>query len=641
MYELRNGCVFVRLSDDLEMLEYGKGSLYYCANAPFQFSWTGIPITPKNISQKLVTVSDSEIVIDFAGFTFNARFPGNTYCRPDPCFTPDLHMSISLQLDGEDLVINASSIDNIGDCSLSVMLAQGLMRTSTQKTAQLYIPVDYGMRFDFPRNDIFSHIYEPSSAWSLPVHGLFTREGGIGLWCEDFDRDYIVCYNTDREGTVSVQCRELYDAMANGPRQMRFMLFEAGTDFRHLSHRCRELRISSGRFQTLCQKAAWRPVVKELPGAVFWKHNVYFCERPEGIEKTYSLYVARPDWNENEGLPGNWTATEVFETAKAHGFDRVVVCNTGWNRAGFDAGYPARFPVNPERGTERDFREAAKRAQELSPGYFLNVHDNYIDAYVGEEFNADEMLQILPGTAARGGIWRGGQAYKLCSVNGLKYAERDIPRIAAISGPGCIYIDVLATVSLLCCRSAAHPATRLENWKNNRAIFELAQTCIGALAVEGCGTDLYADLVDIGAYGCLHLQNFPYRADGPIPVPVPMWQMVYHDCVLNYLGEGYTPVHGSEYRLYQALYTLLPTAFDEHSKRISFGLRSAYVAEMIDFEEITQRTVTMESDGSLRTHGVARSVYADGTEVIANFNEEPYVYAGDVIPARDFVIRKK
>ena len=166
MYELKNGCVFLRLSDDLEMLEYGKENLCYRDNAPFQFSWSGIPITPKNISRKVVTASKSEIAIDFAGFIFNARFPGNTYCRPDPCYTPDLRVRISLRLDGEDLVIDISSIENIGNCTLQVMVAQGLMKASTQKKAELYIPIDYGMRCDFPRNDIFSRTYEPTATWS-------------------------------------------------------------------------------------------------------------------------------------------------------------------------------------------------------------------------------------------------------------------------------------------------------------------------------------------------------------------------------------------------------------------------------------------------------------------------------------------
>jgi hypothetical protein len=639
MYKLSSGSAFLRLSEDLEKLEYGKSDQIYSDNAPFQFSICGIPITPKNILHKKVSVAKNAISIDFSDLVFSARFPGNNYCRPDPRYTPEFALNVSLRLDREDLVIDISSIKNIGSSPLHVIIAQGLMKASTQSKAEMYLPIDYGMRFDFPRNDIFSQHYRPSSSWSLPVHGIFTPNGGIGLWCEDLSRDYTVTYNTDREGTVNIKCTHIFDSFENEPRQMRFMLFDANTDFRDLSRRCRELRIASGRFQTLVEKAKKRPVVAELPGTVFWKHNVYFKERPLGVDKTYSLYVARPNWNETEGLPNNWTAAEIFETAKERGFDRVTVCNTGWNKEGFDAGYPDRFPVNPERGTEKEFSEAAKHAHTLSQGYFLNVHDNYIDAYESSaSFDEDEMVQLHAGAPEKGAIWRGGQSYILCSANSLKYAQRDIPIIADISGPGCIYIDVFAGVPLETCRSKLHPLTKRENLENNRKICSLAQNHIGALAVEGCGTDIYADLIDIGAYGRLHFAGFPVRADGPIPVPVPMWQMVYHDCVLNYFGEGYTSVHGREYQLYQALYTLLPTSFDEHSKRISLGLRSAYTAQMIDFEELVPRKVNIEDDGSLSTSGVARSVYSDGTEVVANFSNQPYTHKGKTVPARDYII---
>ena len=149
--------------------------------------------------------------------------------------------------------------------------------------------------------------------------------------------------NTGSEPALSLICREIYDDMANEKREIRFMLFGPGENFRGLALRCRELRKKTGRFVTLREKAEKRPVAAQLPGTVFWKHNVYFDHRPPGVNRTYSLYTAGPEWHENEGMPGNWTAEEVFETARERGFDRVTVCNTGWNRDGFDAGYPARF----------------------------------------------------------------------------------------------------------------------------------------------------------------------------------------------------------------------------------------------------------------------------------------------------------
>ena len=57
MYELRGGNAFVRLSEDLETLEYGKGSLVYRTGAAFQFTCTGRIITARHISRKTVTAS--------------------------------------------------------------------------------------------------------------------------------------------------------------------------------------------------------------------------------------------------------------------------------------------------------------------------------------------------------------------------------------------------------------------------------------------------------------------------------------------------------------------------------------------------------------------------------------------------------
>ena len=37
-----------------------------------------------------------------------------------------------------------------------------------------------------------------------------------------------------------------------------------------------------------------------------------------------------------------------------------------------------------------EFKEAVKLAHQLSKGYTLSVHDNYIDVYEAEEFNEEE-----------------------------------------------------------------------------------------------------------------------------------------------------------------------------------------------------------------------------------------------------------
>jgi len=115
---------------------------------------------------------------------------------------------------------------------------------------------------------------------------------------------------------------------------------------------------------------------------------------------------------------------------------------------------------------------------------------------------------------------------------------------------------------------------------------------------------------------------------------------VYHDSVLNYTHEGYFPFYGSEYVLYVALYGLLPYGLDDTSLRLSQGLRSAYTAAMEACEHLTPISVRQDEDGCFWTSGVQRTRFGDGTVVVANFNDEPYEYAGRTIAARDFLITR-
>ena len=636
MTTLRQKSVFIHLADDLSFLEYGNEFQTRRAERPFLFQWNNVSLDMGRLAQHDVRLENNAVTVEFRQFHFLARFPGNTYCRPAPEFTPDFRVSITLALENEELVIRINRVENIGAHRVELLIAQGFFCFPSCEPGSLVLPMAYGARFDFPRTDHIDRHFTMGFGWTLPVHGRFTHEGGIGFFCDMPDSFYDFKVNTDYDYKTRVDCVQTFDDFATGPREMRFRLFPPGSDFRTLAHWCRNLRKASGRFKSIAEKKAERPEVGRIAGTVFWKHNIYYGIRPEGVEKTWSLYVARPDWNENEGLPNNWTAKEIFDTAKSAGFDRVYACNTGWNYAGYDSLYPKRLPPNPERGTAEEMKACSAYAKSLSEGYTLSVHDNYIDIYDSGEMIRDETRQSSPGAPILGGVWHGGQAYRLCSRFIMKYARRDLPRICELTGRGGIYLDVTAGSPLEQCRGNGHEHTRSEDLNLRRELFKYTQNLFGSLAVEGCGTDFFADVIDIGGYGMLHMLGFE---PGTVhPVSIPLWQMVYHDSVFNYFGEGYAKVHGSEYRLYQALYGLLPTSFDAHSHRLSFGMRNAYESELADFEIIKPLSVDRMSDGSLETKGSARSFFSDGTEVIANFGKEDLRVDSLVIPPREYRI---
>ena len=134
-----------------------------------------------------------------------------------------------------------------------------------------------------------------------------------------------------------------------------------------------------------------------------------------------------------------------------------------------------------------------------------------------------------------------------------------------------------------------------------KEILREAKRCFGAVATESTPRDCYLDCIDLGAY--IRLSGWTNVLNA---ISIPLWQLIYHDCVLNYAGIGTSGVRGAEYRAYQALYTLLPTNFDSHNLRISKELRSTCLAEMLSHEFL---------DGNRQ-----KTTFSDGTSVIADFS---------------------
>ena len=436
----------------------------------------------------------------------------------------------------------------------------------------------------------------------LPLDGFYGDDGGLAIRYPDRFDQWTTLAITNGPCHIDT-AQEFIRNLAEYPRALRLSFLAPGENYVSLAKNYRRHIEKEGNLFRLTEKIAANPEVGKLLGSVIWKHNVYWTPQPPpGVERDYSLYVLDKAAGDDEGKPNNWSAREVFDTAHAAGFDRVCILNTGWNRYGFDSGYPTRFPVNPERGTAEDFKASAKYGRSLSPDYILSVHDNYRDSYRNSpEFLFDEMFQTEDGAPRRGGIWYGGRCYLMCSAVGLKYAKRDLPRIAELSGRGCIYIDVLGCTSCEPCYHFDHPGSARDDAMRRKEILREAKRCFGAVATEGAPRDCFLDCVDLGAYITLSPWKNVLNA-----VPIPLWQLIYHDCVLNFAAIGHSGAMGAEFRAYQALYTLLPTAFDKFNLCISKQLRSTCLAEMLSHEFL---------DGNRQ-----KTTFADGKEVIADFN---------------------
>ena len=622
MKQIENDYWLVEVADDassIVLTDRCHGGVWKTSD-PFRMSYGNY--YAYNLLERCRTVVESSggiLSICLDNMKFYGRFPANPYNKPEPA--PDLTYRFEFRLQDDEVVFTMLPIDGMDEEEQRLTVLPDLMAMDSNEKGTALLPCGYGSLYRFPRADSFSIRYGYGSGYTTMVTGGLFRENGAGVaFYSSYPWDFFPVFTVNqRKGRSGFDFTFENEAeLGNEPHDIHFKAFAAGESYNEMAKWYRGVLKRRGQFKTYAQKIAESPEAEKLVGSVIWKHNVYSTETSPKPH-SYSLYISRQDGNQYEGLPNDWTAKEVFDTAKAAGFDRVCVYNTGWNRFGYDSGYPTRLPPNPERGTAEQFTAMADYARSLSDGYIYSVHDNYIDMYRNspEDFWPD-VIRTIDGGYLRGGIWRGGRARILCTKQAMKYARRDVPQIVKMVGRGGVYIDVFGCSALHRCHHPEHPMSRHDDANERRNVLGYIASQYGSVTTEGGPVDFLADIVNLGAFAGYAISA--HGAGGEPPIPIPFWQLVFHDSILSYSSEGaYGPI-GKEYITYSFLYGMLPTGFDAESLRLSKELRKAFTSEMIRHEIVGDVAIedrAWPGPGVIR--GTMKTTFADGTAVIAHF----------------------
>ncbi len=459
---------------------------------------------------------------------------------------PDVRLSVRIRIleDGRTLEFSRAGAEGAEVESLR-LLEDALWTTSEEKGGAL-VPVREGLLVPADSGRTFTHRFDTSAYEGCHMQMIGLLKGGAAALVTWDGLD------------VAADLRSARGVPGLGGRQILSLSLE-------LRKAASSLRVRFlGRGDAGSIARAYRETARERGLLVPWSRKVEAhppCAKLEGAInfKLWSVLSRRmsEDSAREESVKVNWTFDQAAQVAEHLHRDlkleKVLFLMGGWIRRGYDNQHPDILPAAPECGGDRAFADCARRVRAL--GYLFGLHDNYQDMYRDAPSWDESFLMRRPdGSLARGGKWAGGRAYLTCSKKAVELARRpqNLPAVRALTSADAYFIDTTTAAGLQECFDPAHPLTRADDLKWKMEISRYAREVFGIFGSE-CGREWAVPEVDFFE-GLTGVSGRHYHNAGLVEKlgasVVPLFEMVYRDCIAMYGKYGYDPLGAAEYVLH-------------------------------------------------------------------------------------------
>ncbi len=307
------------------------------------------------------------------------------------------------------------------------------------------------------------------------------------------------------------------------PRRMRFCFFDKG-NYVTLAKRYRRHVKETGHFVSLAEKIARNPRVEKLIGSPVVHTSILYHIQPE------SQYYHKDDPAKNHQLTSFDERAKQLRKLAEKGVPRAYVHLDGWGFRGYDNLHPDLLPPCPEAGGWEGMKRLAETCDEL--GYVFAIHDQYRDYYLDAQ-SYDPCHTILDHNGKRpfGSTWYGGKQSILCPRLALGHVKKNYRWLLdhGVKMQGA-YLDVFAVVPPDECYNPEHPATRTDCLTYRGMCLDFIRETGGVVSSEEPADWAipHLDLVHHGPYALV-----PNPGSGPaMGIPVPLFNLVYHDALL-------------------------------------------------------------------------------------------------------------
>ena len=443
----------------------------------------------------------------------------------------------------------------------------------------------------------------------MPMFGQVRDNGEAYLAI--FDTPYDASYDYAK-GAVSPLWRPSLGQLSY-QRRMVYRFLKG--DYNDVAKAYRAYVKDKGALITLKAKAALNPLVDELRGCPIIHTGISVHISPD------SRYYKPDDPAHNDHFVSFDERAKQIRALKQKGLKRAYTHFDGWGVRGYDNLHPLPLPPSPVAGGAEGMLRLKQAVREC--GYLFGIHDQYRDYYYDSPFfTLDEARQNLDGSHSHNHIWYGGHYAYLCPQMAVGYVKQNYTELEKLGlKPDSSYLDVFSLAELDECFNPRHRITRGQSVSYRRE-------CLDWLTARGIipSSEETLDCILPSQVLCHHAPfNAEEVADPARAVPIPLFNLVYHDCVVipwnglkGQRGEGGLPENMSTY-----LYAILCAdpvycPIDADEKTVQDVQEACAVSEKLMYAELLRHEL-LTPDGTKQ-----RAVYADGTVIEADMEKGSY-----------------
>ena len=452
-----------------------------------------------------------------------------------------------------------------------------------------------------------------SSAAYMPWFGqVRDTDGYIAIVCTPWDAGYQVNHPAESD-FCHIAVRWLPSMGKLTYKRSMKMTFLENCDYNDLCKVYRQYAKEQGLLITLKEKAAKNPLVDKFIGSAIVHTGIKTHVSPD------SAYYDKEHPEKNDEVIAFATRQDQMEKLKEAGLEKVYLHLDGWGNPGYDNKHPDYLPACVEAGGWPGMKALSDKMKELN--YMFAIHDQYRDYYFdAETYDRDFALQNPDGSHIEFCRWAGGWQTYICASQAPLYLRRNFTELfrQGIQLEG-TYLDVFTCNELDECTHPWHRMTRKECMEYRKSCFDYL-VAHDILPSSEEVIDWAVPSVVTAHYGPYAFMLWPN--DAPKGVPVPLFNLVYHDCVvLPWLMKE--DASQGDYMLYALLnggaaYLDAEKDGEDLEHDIERYRQVAALQEKVAKCEMVRHEFLNEA------YTVQKAVYSDGTEVTIDLEKGTY-----------------